>query len=181
MVNCNVGVVAFALAGAVGSAGCGGGSGPAYPISTSVPGDKRLSDLTPAERTQYCVDVAAWAVSGPFLTDGCNLTSWLATQAQANLEPTATDAELRATCQGTHTACVANGVTSTCDTSTPTTCTATVAEYNRCLSDSLEAIGTLPPCSAVTRASLAPNIARVSGQPASAACVSVENKCPDLS
>lgn len=179
MVRRNRCVVGFALALVIFAGGCGGGSGP-EPIPTSVPGGKRLSDLTPAERQQYCLDLAAWLMSGPFLSDGCNLSSWLATQAQASVETTATDAELRATCEGSYASCVAGGVMSNCTASMPITCTATVSEYNACVSESLAVLGALPSCSAVTRASLAPNIARVSGQPPGAACRNVENKCPDL-
>ena len=44
-------VVGLALAFGAVSGGCGGGSGP-EPIPTGVPGGKRLSDLTQAERQQ---------------------------------------------------------------------------------------------------------------------------------
>jgi hypothetical protein len=105
------------------SLGCGGGSGGpgnfGEPIPTSVPADKRLSDLTPAERDQLCTDLGQWAMSAPFLTDGCNATAWLTTS-----------------------------------------------------------LGGLPPRSAVTRASLPSTVARLTSQPTSAACTSVQNKCP---
>ena len=83
------------------SVGCGGGSGSsADSIPTSVPGSKRISDLTPAEEGQYCVDIAAWAMSGPFLTNGCNVDAWLGAYLQSTAEPAATDADLRAICSG---------------------------------------------------------------------------------
>jgi hypothetical protein len=162
-------------------AGCGGGSGSsAGAIPTSVPGNKRISDLTPAERGQYCADIVAWAMSGPFLTDGCNADAWLSTYLQSTLDTAATDADLRATCSGLYTQCVANGVSSTCDTSMPSTCTATVSEYDACVVESVEILGTLPDCSAVTRASLAPAINSLNTHPLSSTCMRVQAECPSM-
>jgi hypothetical protein len=164
------------------AAGCGGGSGGpggggGEPIPTSVPGNKRISDLTPAERHQLCTDIGQWAMSGSFLTDGCNATAWFATDLSASTDPSLTDADLRTTCQGLYDSCVAGGVTTNCS-QLPTTCTATVSEYATCASDSVAALGGLPPCSAVTRASLPATVARLTSPPASAACTSLQNKCP---
>src|SRR5687768_7279530 len=71
-------VLGFAFGIAVAGGGCDGDSGSGSPVSTSVPGNKRISDLTPAERDQLCADVTQWAMTGPFLTDGCNASAWLA-------------------------------------------------------------------------------------------------------
>jgi hypothetical protein len=73
--------------------------------------------------------------------------------------------------------CVAGGVTSMCD-QVSATCTATVSEYNMCLSDSVDALGVLPPCSAVTRASLETALATLTRQPTTAVCMSVQTQCP---
>jgi len=173
-------VIGLFLAVAIVSVGCGdgGGAGPDA-IPTSVPGNKRLSDLTPAERGQYCADVAAWAMSGPFLTAGCNVDAWLAAYLQSVAEPAATDGDLRTTCAGIYTQCVANGVTITCDTM-PSTCTATVSEYDTCVVESVTALGELPGCSAVTRASLGPAIDSLMNQSVSPMCMAVAAKCPPM-
>jgi hypothetical protein len=172
--------VAFGVtvAGGCGSGG-GNGKGGGTPVSTSVPGSKRLSDLTPTELTQLCADLQAWAMSGPFLTDGCNASAWLGTFGQATLETSATDADLQAACETLYAGCVANGVTSMCS-SVPATCTATVSEYTTCASDSIAQLAGLPACSAVTRASLPANIARISAGSTSAACAAVQSKCPGV-
>ncbi len=174
-------LTAMALGIAAVSVGCGSGSGSsAGAIPTSVPGNKRISDLTPAERGQYCADVAAWAMSGPFLTDGCNADAWLGTYLQSTVDSAATDADLRTICSGLYAECVANGVSSTCDTSTPSTCTATVSEYDGCVVESVDILGTLPACSAVTRASLGPTINSLSTHPLSATCMRVQAECPSM-
>jgi hypothetical protein len=161
--------------------GCGGGGGPGSgwgdPIPTSVPGNKRFSDLTPAERDQLCTDLTQWAMSGPFLTDGCNASAWLATELAASFDTSMTDLDLQTTCQGLYDSCVAGGVTVDCN-KVPTTCTATVGEYTTCLSDSTANLGGLPQCSALTRASVQATVSRLNNQPTSAACTSLENKCP---
>src|SRR6186997_2329619 len=89
--------LAFGLAVAGGACDDGGPGSGSTPVPTSVPGNKRISDLTPAERDQLCADVAAWAVTGPFLTDGCNASAWLATYLESSLDTAATDADLQAT------------------------------------------------------------------------------------
>ena len=56
-------VVGASLGVAIGSGSCGGGAGGSgdsvNPIPISVLGNKRISDLTPAERRQFCADLAA--------------------------------------------------------------------------------------------------------------------------
>jgi hypothetical protein len=168
--------VAFGIAVAAGA--CDGDSGSGNPVSTSVPGNKRINDLTPAERDQLCADVTAWAMSGPFLTDGCNASAWLAAYLLSLGDTTASDAELQTACQTLYADCVANGVMSSCS-DLPTTCTATVSEYNMCLSDSLDGFAGIPACSTATRASLSANAARLLTPMSSAACTAVQTKCPD--
>jgi len=162
------------------SAGCGGGGSAAGTIPTSVPGNKRISDLTPAEEGQYCQDIAAWAMSGPFLTNGCNVDAWLAAYLQSITDTAATDADLRTTCSGSYSLCVANGITSNCDVTGPSTCTATVSQYDACLVETVDILGTLPSCSAVTRASLAPAINSLNTRPVSSTCVAVQAACPSM-
>ena len=170
-------VVGCALAFALGCGGSGGSGSFGEPIPTSIPASKRLSDLTPAERDQLCMDLGQWAMSGPFLTDGCRATAWLTTSLAASQDTSMTDTDLQALCQTLYDGCVAGGVTTNCS-QVPATCTATVGEYDTCLSDSVAALGGLPPCSAVTRASLPSTVAHLTSQQNSAACTSLQNKCP---
>ena len=162
--------IALAIAGCDGSDGGSGG------VPTSVPGNKRIADLTPAERDKLCADVTAWAMSGPPLTGTCNAGALLSTTLLGSLDPAATDASLQTMCATLRDQCVAGGLTTDCS-QLPSTCTATVSEYNMCLSDQIAVLGSLPPCSSVTRASL-PSILTTLSQPRSAACMSVENQCP---
>lgn len=180
MVKCVRGVVVgLALGIAVAGGGCDGdGNGGGGSIPTDVPGDKRISDLTPAERDQLCMDVTQWAMSGPFLPNGCNATAWLLTSLVASTDTAATDAELRASCETGYADCVAGGVTSMCD-DVPTTCTATVSEYTTCAADGVDALGALPACSQLTRASVNNAITILAGSSSSPACMAVSTKCPD--
>jgi len=172
-------VLGLAFGTAVAGSACDGDSGSGgSPIPTSVPANKRISDLTPAERDQLCADVAHWAMTGPFLTDGCNGSAWLATYLESTLDTAATDADLQAMCQLLYADCVAGGVTSNCS-QVPANCMVTVSEYNTCLSDSIEPFAGIPACSSVTRASLSSNFARLATPVSSAACTAVQNKCPD--
>ena len=52
-------VVALAIAG------CGSSVTIGRDGHDHVPGNKRISDLTPTERDQLCDDVTAWAMTGP--------------------------------------------------------------------------------------------------------------------
>ena len=172
---------AMALAIGAVSVGCGGGGGSsAGAIPTSVPGNKRISDLTPAEEGQYCRDIAAWAMSGPFLPNGCNADAWLGAYLQSTVDTAATDADLQAICSGLYAQCVANGVTSNCNITGPSTCPATVSQYDACLVESVDILGTLPACSAVTRASLAPAVGSLNSHPLSSTCMTVQTECPSM-
>jgi hypothetical protein len=171
-------VLGVALGIALTSSGCDGDGGGGS-IPTNVPGDKRISDLTPAERDQLCMDVGQWLMSGPFLMDGCNAVAWLTTYLVGGADTAITEAELRQLCETSYADCVAGGVTSNCDATGLATCTATVSEYNMCLVDSTAALGVLPACSMLTRASLNNALTVLTSQPTTPACMSVSTKCPD--
>src|SRR5204862_6364638 len=99
--------------------------------------------------------------------------AWFTTDLQASSDATATDADLQSTCEGLYASCVAGGVTTNCS-QIPATCTATVGEYDTCFSDTVAALGGIPPCSSLTRASLPANVARLTNPPVSAACNSIQ-------
>jgi hypothetical protein len=120
-------------------------------------------------------------MSSPFLTAGCNTDAWIAAYLQSMLDTAATDADLRTTCSGTYAQCVANGVTSNCNVTGTSTCPATVSEYDACLVEAVDILETVPACSAVTRASLAPTVNSISTHPLSARCMTIQSQCPAMS
>jgi hypothetical protein len=112
----------------------------------------------------------------PRQDNGCNASALLTTYLLASTDPAATDASLRTTCEGLRAGCVAGGVTSMCE-NFPSTCTATVSEYNTCVVDTTDGLGGLPDCSTLTRASLSAVIPQLTTI-TSPAWMSVEQKCP---
>jgi hypothetical protein len=161
-----VGFVALGLA-----IGCDGDSNS---FQSTLPPNKRLADLTPAERDQLCMDLRTFGET--VLPDLCGTVALLTAYARSMVDTTATDAQLQATCTDATRQCIANGVTTTCEPAPPT-CTATVGEFGACLSDSSAALQT-PPCNAVRRATLATTIAALQNQPPSQTCTTLEMKCP---
>ena len=124
-----VGFVALGLA-----IGCDGDSNS---FQSNLPPNKRLAELTPAERDQLCRDLRTFGEA--VLPDLCGTVALLTTYAQSMVDPTATDAQLQATCSDATRQCIANGVTTTCEP-VPATCTATVGEFGACLSDGSRAL-----------------------------------------
>jgi hypothetical protein len=55
-----------------------------------------------------------------------------------------------------------------------------VSQYDACLVESVDILGTLPACSAVTRASLAPAIGSLNTHPPSSTCMTVQAECPSM-
>lgn len=153
--------------------GCDGDSGA---FTTSAPSNKRLADLTPAERGQLCMDLARYAQT--LAEDSCRLAALFTVYLQTTIDTTATDAELQQTCSMLTADCVAAGVTTTCDP-VPATCTATVGEFSACISDAPRVLQAVPPCSAAQRATLESTIMSIENQPTTAACATLDMKCPE--
>src|SRR5262245_33143950 len=95
-------IVGISLGLSVLSAGCDG-NGAGSDIPTKTPRDKSFPSLTPAELTQYCADVEAWMMSGPYLTGNCNDNAWGFTYQLSLTATTESDDNLRAFCTTVYT------------------------------------------------------------------------------
>ena len=151
-----VAVIAVVLAAA-----CGGGGAGTGDIPTTLPPSKQLHQLTPAERQTLCDEIAAYndssGTNAAFEESGCRDAGRLAATA-ANPQ---SDADAKAACETAYTQCKSGTGTATvsCDSGPwlSPICTATVGEYNVCLS-AIEAsirTATSPSCDTLTVANLA--------------------------
>jgi hypothetical protein len=122
----------------VACSGGGGGSTGGSTLTTSAPPNKEVSQLTPEEGKQYCLDVGRYfnAEMGPLTQKSRCLT-----EASRAMRGITSEADLRSKCSSEYQACLAKGEpppdafeTENCQ-KTSTTCTATVAEVNKCLED----------------------------------------------
>src|SRR6187431_1778379 len=180
--------------GPVGSSGSGnlagsgsGGSGAAGAPSTSsgnyssgVAGDKQLSSLSDQEVAGLCKKLGDYFTTGPVGKDlqdfSCRFAGLFAGFAAQS------DAELRAACKTTYDACKAapTKTESTCG-KPEASCTATVAEYDACVNDSVKALaaleGALPSCDKLTLAFLNSSDPGMSSDPP-ASCTILDSKCP---
>ena len=166
--------------------GCGGGSGG---MPTNLPPATKLMSLTPAQQTQICNDLTNYSVHNIPQATVCKFVGVEAAAIVLASESTATDAQLQDACSQAVTQCNATPPDtsgSTCDFSGVSTCSAdaTIADFNTCVTDEVTAenaaFGSVPACSAVTKAWLTANgdAAGTFTEPAS--CVSLDAKCPDV-
>lgn len=113
--------------------GCGGDDDDRF--NSGVDQGKAISDLTPAEQQKFCDSTAKWADSLVSTQAICRISGHSATSVAT------TDAEARTICQQTYDACLESppdagiGDSFECDTAGGAECTATVGEYETCLSD----------------------------------------------
>jgi hypothetical protein len=180
-----VGGLALAIAGcgsddADGSPGPGNGNTGGGAVASGLPATKPLNTLTPAEVTQICKAVDD-SVKSPAVSDGmCKFLAVIATGLEASFVPGTTDAQLRMSCTEGFEECKKDTEPEDCDPP-PASCTATVAEVEKCASDlnaAIIAVGTAAPaCATLTKAALstAPSIDALV-EPAS--CKALEQKCP---
>jgi hypothetical protein len=183
-----------ALVGCGSSSSGGGGGG----FSTSVPSGTKLSSLTTAQAAQLCTDLTKYesTQSTAQTADFCKGAGIdAAFQAQTGSTATLTDAQLQNDCTIGYTECtsadggVSGGVS--CDSTTfagaPTTCTSSVSDVQKCITDMNTAdatyYGALPSCSALTAATLNSAEATLngdagsSGPPDPASCIPIETNC----
>ncbi|HEY2730795.1 MAG TPA: hypothetical protein VGK52_12715 [Polyangia bacterium] len=177
----------------------GGGSG----FHTSVPGDKPLSGLSPADAKTLCTD------TGTFVTMQFQSLSTKETQCRAtgialaalsSNGGSATDAQLQAACLAGYQLCQAapadaGFTTGGTDAGAPSvncanamaegaSCTATVAQYSACLGETTASLQNLfPPCNQVTKATLATftGDGGTAGPAAGPACMAFQAACPGVS
>jgi hypothetical protein len=147
--------------------GAGGGGGQAIVVDKSKP----LSDLTPAELTQICRDLA------PNLTSvSCDLAGFIAAGYAAAYNQSLTDEQIQAACTMTSNTCQSQQPPADCAEAgpAPTDCTATVAEYFTCIDDTLAQI---PACGTLTRKLLSGTSTSLFNP---TSCTTLEAKCPGL-
>ena len=163
--------------------GCGsGGSSPT--AVTTVDGTKPLNTLTAAETTQLCNDIDAYMGKG---VSKANLCKMAAVMDAAFGGPTS-DAAAQAACTSVYNQCMAapaSSSTQTCDP-IPATCTATVAQFSACATDSLVALnqvlGAIPSCNAITLAELSSSSGTTTDTTTTpASCQAFETACPTYS
>ena len=111
----------------------GGGGG----WDTMVDRSKPLSDLTPAELTKICQDLA------PNLTSvSCDLAGFISAGYAAAYDQSLTDEQIQAACTQTSNTCQSQQPPADCSgaSTAPADCTATVDEYFTCIDDTLAQI-----------------------------------------
>jgi len=172
-----VAVIAVVLAAA-----CGGGGAGTGDIPTTLPPSKQLHQLTPAEQQTLCDEIATYSDSSgtnaAFEESSCREAG---RQAAAAANPQS-DADAQAACATAYTQCKSSPATLSCDSGPwlSPVCTATVGEYNVCLSaiDAAIRTATSPPCDTLTVASLA-NSAGSSMGSLPPSCQGYFLKCPE--
>lgn len=161
-----------------GSSSSGGGN-----FSTSVPGDKELGELTPAEVEQLCDDLGQFTedldVAAATQEFSCRVAGLVASVSAPESEES-----LRAACQVAYDECMASPPepTTTEECSAPdASCTATVDEFEACMSDAKatfdELATALPSCEDLTLADLGSLAGEQPMAPAS--CTTFQEKCPN--
>lgn len=163
---------------------CGGDGGRAAgSFTTSVPGNKMLNGLTPAEVTTLCMDITSFAADAEIRKGSCKISGFLAAFT-ASLGSNLSDAELKVACMEGYSACLAAPDEPGMCAAPSASCTATVAELSACLKDSRVALAQIhaatPDCSAITRAVLEDDSGGGTPPPdTTPACMTFETKCPD--
>jgi hypothetical protein len=165
---------------AAGSGASGAPSSGAGDYSSGVSGDKQLGSLSDSEFQGLCKKLSDHFSTGSVGKSVEEFTCRLAGLfAGATAE---TDAALKAACKSAYDQCLAapHMTDETC-TKPAATCTATVAEYDACVSDSAKALvalgNELPACAELTLSSLEMiDLGEETASPAS--CKVLETKCP---
>ncbi|HEX9295924.1 MAG TPA: hypothetical protein VF881_08810 [Polyangiaceae bacterium] len=170
---------------------CGGADEPQKPFSSGLPPDATLGSLSDSEASKLCSSSAQFLLANPVVQEGtCRLAGGI-TAAFDVLGGTAqTDADVQASCARGYDQCEAAltadaGTNSTCKRPLPT-CTATVAEYEACTSDSVplyERLATeLPVCKDVKRSDIGigDGGTKAPALEAPPSCAALKSKCPEL-
>ncbi len=167
--------------------GCGGGGGGGTP--TSLPAGTKLMTLTPAQQMQICTDVTNYTVHNISQANACKFAGVETAAFVLASDSTTTDAALQDACSQAVTQCNSTPPDTsgtTCDFSGVATCSAdaTIADFNACATAEVSAentaFGSVPACSAVTKAWLTSNADSIGTYVEPASCTSLAAKCPDV-
>lgn len=161
-----------------GSANNGGG------FDSGLPNDKPLGSLTPAEGQALCDKLDTYFSSGTIGMDLQDFNCRVAGLLAGAFSQPKTDAELQTACKGGYDSCKKAPPETETEECTPpgATCTATAAELEACMADSVAYLkqveGTIPSCAEITLADLqAMEMPEQPDEPAS--CTTLDMKCPD--
>jgi hypothetical protein len=184
---------ALVLFGGASVAGCGSddsASTSSTPFSSGIPGNKTFDTLTDADLANLCSSLGKHLGTDPSLKEATCHFAGFGAALGASILGTATDADLQKACTDIEAKCrsaAPSAEQSTCGKPT-STCTATVAEFEACVTDALaaatQAFATLPACSSITSSSLSMLLTSGNGgmtpavEPAS--CKTLEQKCPGV-
>jgi hypothetical protein len=187
-----------ALAALAGSFSCGGsdsngGSAGGGTYTSSLPGSKSIGDLTDSDRASLCQSTRTYYGSSSGANElGCKVAGLFAA-VPILFRPTKTDADLQKACGDAYANCEAMpsssdaGTAATCAKPTGT-CTATVAEYEACVTDQSAQLASssanIPACGTLTVAGIQGSLEAGVGTTTPAAtpssCQTLYTKCPGL-
>lgn len=180
---------------------CGGGSSGFH---TSVPSDKPLGTLSPSDTKTLCMDTMTFVsmqVQSLNTKDNQCRAAGIAISTLTAGGANTTDAQIQASCQAVYQGCLsapadAGFTTGGSDAGAPSldcanamapaaSCTATVAQYTACVSETTASLQNLfPPCNQLTKAKLAMFTgdagAPTSGQNPGPACMAFQAACPGV-
>jgi hypothetical protein len=192
----DAGAGAHGGSGALAGSSAGGAAGSVPPIKTGLPPDKKLVDLTPAERQGACDKITSTINGGSITSDYCKISATLTAALASGFTGAAgaggstSDAELRSTCSGFYDDCTKqqNATTTACQmTGISSTCTATVAEFEGCGTAQVQALheaaARLPSCNQLTAQTAGAALVLLGTSPlqaTAAACMTFNQKCPGV-
>ena len=172
---------------ALSAMGCGDDGGGGGSFSSGVSPTKQGEDVTQEEAVQFCERYSDYEIAhAPSKATSCRLVALFATVAVASV-PAATDEQLQEACTNAESDCNAEPAepaepADCSDATAPVACTSTVAEIEKCVTDSTNQtaseMNSLPSCDSITRAKIEEEQANQEDdteRPAS--CQTVEDNC----
>jgi len=169
-----VGVSAACSSGS--STGSGGGGGST--VSTSVPGSQQLGNLSSGDAEQYCKDLESFgqAHQQDLANANCSLGGLFSAAGK-------TGADAQQACRDGYNKCIQSPQMTTAQDCTKyqaqlKDCTATVAEYNQCMQDTLAAFQKITVDSVCGSIGMDAGASTANADPDS--CQAIKKKCPNL-
>jgi hypothetical protein len=153
-------------------------------VDTGLDGTKVVGTLTPTEFTQFCNGLGTADQKAISKADGCKMGGYMAAfgLGMTAAAPPA-DADLQAACKAYYDECMqATPAATQKQCQQDATCTATVAEAEACyaagLEDTVDAMKSVPSCSAITAQTFQQDAGASSAPETPAECTALSSKCP---
>jgi hypothetical protein len=187
-----LGICLFCLSGCGGDSGEEGSGAPGGTVDTGVAPERTLGSLVGADLEQFCAGIERSldevAASTEFSEGVCKPAAMMAAVLQAPVDPPPTDAQLQQLCTEAYNTCLqSSSEDSTSETQCgpmPQDCTATVQEYETCMSDMFQAMNDsfaqMPGCEAMTTSTAQPTSTPASAPQTPPSCQLVLDKCPTI-